>query len=85
MTGSNARPDRTGIRVNRIFKCPVCSERAQSLRILRVKDWRLLEGEFYHPTAICAGTMVVPGLAAAMDLLRLVIEANTDATRKAAA
>jgi len=85
MTGYGTRSDRTGIFVNRIFACPVCKEKAESMRILRVKNWRVLEGEFYHSGATCAGTMVVPGMAAAMDLLRLAIEANNPNVSKSAA
>jgi hypothetical protein len=51
----------------------VCERRAHSFRIVRVKDLRILEGQFYHGMATCAGSMV-PDIAAAMDLLRLKVE-----------
>ncbi len=85
MTGYDIRSDRTGVFVNRIFQCPVCRERAQGLRITGVKDWRVIEGKFHHAKGICSGSMKVPGMAAAMDLLRLAIEANAQAFRKTAA
>ncbi len=74
MTAYNARSNREGIIVERQFECPVCNETAHSLRIVRVRNLRVLEGEFYHATATCAGS-IVPGIAAAMDLLLLAVEA----------
>ena len=36
-------------------------------------DLRTVDGEFYHRTATCAGSMT-PDMPAAMDLLRLAVE-----------
>ncbi len=78
MAACNGRSNRNGFLVERIIECPVCEQRAHSFRIVRVKDLRTLEGEFYHATATCAGSMV-PGIAAAMDLLRLAVEGDSEA------
>jgi hypothetical protein len=73
MAAHNGLSNRGGILVDRIIECPVCEHRARSFRILRVKNLCIIEGEFYHGTATCAGSMV-PDIAAAMDLLRLAVE-----------
>jgi hypothetical protein len=78
MIACNGRSNRDGFLVERIIECPVCKQRAHSFRIVRVKDLHTLEGEFYHATATCAGSMV-PGIAAAMDLLRLAVEGGSEA------
>jgi hypothetical protein len=77
MAVCNRRSHRDGFLVERIIECPVCEQKARSFRIVRVKDLRTLEGEFYHETATCAGSMV-PGIAAAMDLLRLAVERDSE-------
>jgi len=77
MAAYNGRSKRGGILVERVIECPVCQQRAHSFRIVRVKDLRAVEGEFYHRTATCAGSMV-PGIAAAMDLLRLAVEEGSE-------
>jgi len=77
MAPCNGRSRRNGFLVERIIECPVCERRARSFRIVRVKELRILEGEFYHETTTCAGSMV-PGIAAAMDLLRLAVEGDSE-------
>jgi hypothetical protein len=77
MAVCSRRSHRDGFLVERIIECPVCEQKARSFRIVRVKDLRTLEGEFYHETATCAGSMV-PGIAAAMDLLRLAVERDSE-------
>jgi hypothetical protein len=77
MAGYDGRSNRGGILVERIIECPVCEQRAHSFRIVRVKDLRTLDGEFYHRRATCAGSME-PGLTAAMDLLRLAVEGSAE-------
>jgi hypothetical protein len=72
MTAHDRRSKRGGILVERIIECPVCAQKAHSFRIAHVKELRTLEGEFYHARVTCAGSMV-PGIAAAMDLLRLAV------------
>jgi hypothetical protein len=72
----NARNDRSnqeGILLPRVIECPVCGERAHSFRIRRVTDLRTIDGEFYHRTATCSGS-ITPDMPAAMDLLRLTVE-----------
>jgi hypothetical protein len=73
MTGRNDRSNYEGILLPRVIECPVCGERAHSFRIRRVTDLRTVDGEFYHGTATCAGSMT-PDMPAAMDLLRLAVE-----------
>jgi hypothetical protein len=77
MAGFNRRSKRAGILIRRVIECPVCEQRAHSFRIVRVKDLRTLEGEFYHGTATCAGSMV-PEIAGAMDLLRVAAENGSE-------
>jgi hypothetical protein len=64
----------SGILVDRIIECPVCDKKASSFRMLRVRNLHSVDSEFYHGTATCAGS-IVPDIAAAMDLLRLAVEA----------
>ena len=73
MTAPNYRSNREGILLPRVIECPVCGERAHSFRIRRVMDLLTVEGEFYHRTATCAGSMT-PDMPTAMDLLRLAVE-----------
>jgi hypothetical protein len=73
MTARNDRYNHEGILLPRVIECPVCGERAPSFRIRRVMDLRNVDGEFYHRTATCAGSMT-PDMPAAMDLLRLAVE-----------
>jgi hypothetical protein len=73
MTAGNDRFDREGIFLDRVIACPVCGEKAHSFRIRRVMSLRTVDGEFYHRTATCTGSMT-PDMPAAMDLLRLVVE-----------
>jgi hypothetical protein len=73
MTAPNYRSNREGILLPRVIECPVCGERADSFRIRRVMDLLTVEGEFYHRTATCAGSMT-PDMPTAMDLLRLAVE-----------
>ena len=70
MTASNDYFNREGILLHCFIECPVCGEKAHSFRIRRVMNLRTVNGEFYHRTATCAGSMT-PDLPAAMDLLRL--------------
>jgi hypothetical protein len=65
--------DHKGILLPRVIECPVCGERAHSFRIRRVTGLLTVDGEFYHRTATCAGSMT-PDMPAAMDLLRLAVE-----------
>jgi hypothetical protein len=64
--------NRDGILLACVIECPVCGEKAHSFRIRRVMNLRTVNGEFYHRTATCAGSMT-PDLPAAMDLLRLAV------------
>jgi hypothetical protein len=73
MTGDNDHFDHEGILLHRVIECPVCGEKAHSFRIRRVINLRSVDGEFYHRTATCAGSMM-PDMPAAMDLLRLAVE-----------
>jgi hypothetical protein len=73
MTVLNDRSNYEGVLLPRVIECPVCGERAHSFRILRVTDLRTVDGEFYHGTATCSGSMT-PGMPEAMDLLRLEVE-----------
>jgi hypothetical protein len=73
MTAGNDRFNHQGILLPRVIECPVCGERAPSFRIRRVMDLRTVDGEFYHRTATCAGS-ITPDMPAAMDLLRLAVE-----------
>jgi hypothetical protein len=70
MTARNDLSSQEGILLPRVIECPVCGERAHSLRIRRVTDLLTIHAEFYHRTATCAGSMT-PDMPAAMDLLRL--------------
>jgi hypothetical protein len=72
MTASNDHFNREGILLHCIIECPVCGEKAPSFRTRRVMNLRTVNGEFYHRTATCAGSMT-PDLPAAMDLLRLAV------------
>ena len=76
MTARHYRSNHKGILFPRVIECPVCGERAHSFRIRRVTDLRTVDGEFYHRTATCAGSMT-PDMPAAMDLLRLAVEEVT--------
>jgi hypothetical protein len=73
MTARNDRSNHEGILLPGVIECPVCGERAHSFRIRRVTDLRTVDGEFYHRTATCSGSMT-PDMPAAMDLLRLATE-----------
>ena len=73
MTAPNDRSNHEGILLFRVIECPVCGEKAHSFRIRRVMNLRTVDGEFYHGTATCAGSMT-PDIPAAMDLLRLAVE-----------
>lgn len=73
MTAGSSRLNREGIFLDRVIACPVCGENAHSFRIRRVMSLRTVDGEFYHQTATCSGSMT-PDMPAAMDLLRLVVE-----------
>jgi hypothetical protein len=73
MTARHDHSNHEGILFPRVIECPVCGERAHSFRIRRVTDLRTVDGEFYHRTATCAGSMTLD-MAAAMDLLRLAPE-----------
>jgi hypothetical protein len=73
MTARYDHSNHEGILFPRVIECPVCGERAHSFRIRRVTDLRTVDGEFYHRTATCAGSMTLD-MAAAMDLLRLAPE-----------
>ena len=75
MTARNERFNREGILLDRVIACPVCGENAHSFRIRRVLSLRTVDGEFYHRTATCSGSMT-PDMSAAMDLLRLVVEGS---------
>jgi hypothetical protein len=77
MAGNNRRSKRAGILIKRVIECPVCEQRAHSFRIVRVKDLHTVEREFYHRTAKGAGSMA-PGIAAAMDLLRVAAEDSSE-------
>jgi hypothetical protein len=72
MTASNDHFNREGILLHCVIECPVCGEKAHSFRIRRVMNLRTVNGEFYHRTGTCAGSMT-PDLPAAMDLLRLAV------------
>ena len=73
MTAGNKRSNRDGIFLDRVIACPVCGEKAHSFRIRRVISLRTVDGEFYHRTATCTGSMT-PDMPTAMDLLRLAVE-----------
>lgn len=73
MTTPNDRSNHEGILLLRVIECPVCGEKAHSFRIRSVMNLRTVDGEFYHRTATCAGSMT-PDMPAAMDLLRLAVE-----------
>ena len=73
MTAPNDRSNHEGILLLRVIECPVCGEKAHSFRIRSVMNLRTVDGEFYHRTATCAGSMT-PDMPAAMDLLRLAVE-----------
>ena len=73
MTARNDCSNYEGILLPRVIECPVCGERALSFRIRRVTDLRTVDGEFYHRTSTCSGSMT-PDMPAAMDLLRLAVE-----------
>jgi hypothetical protein len=73
MTARNDRSNREGILLPRVIECPVCGERAHSFRIRRVTDLCIIDGEFYHRTATCTGSMTLD-MPAAMDLLRVAVE-----------
>jgi hypothetical protein len=73
MTARNDRSNHEGILLSRIIECPVCGEKAHSFRIRGVINLSTVDGEFYHRTATCAGSMT-PDMPAAMDLLRLAVE-----------
>ena len=73
MTAPNDRSNNEGILLLRVIECPVCGEKAHSFRIRKVMNLRTVDGEFYHNTATCAGSMT-PDMPAAMDLLRLAVE-----------
>ena len=66
MTARNDRSGYEGILLPRVIECPVCGERAHSFRIRTVTDLRTVDGEFYHRTATCAGSMT-PDMPAAME------------------
>jgi hypothetical protein len=72
VTGSEIQRNREGILLHCVIECPVCGEKARSFRIRRVMNLHTVNGEFYHRTATCAGSMT-PDLPAAMDLLRLAV------------
>jgi hypothetical protein len=73
MTERNDRSNHERILFLRVMECPVCSERAHSFHIRRVTDLLTVDGEFYHRTPTCAGSMTLDMLTA-MDLLRLAVE-----------
>jgi hypothetical protein len=73
MSARNDRCNHEGIFLPRVIECPVCGESAHSFRIRRVMNLRTVDGEFYHRTATCAGSMTLD-MPAAMDLLRLAVE-----------
>ena len=73
MTTNNDHFNREGILLPYVIECPVCGEKAHSFRIRSVMNLSTVDGEFYHRTATCAGSMT-PDMPAAMDLLRLVVE-----------
>jgi hypothetical protein len=73
MSVRNDRSIHEGIFLPRVIECPVCGKRAHSFRIRRVMNLRTVDGEFYHKSATCAGSMT-PDMPAAMDLLRLAVE-----------
>jgi hypothetical protein len=64
MTAWNDRSKRERILFPRAIECPVCGESAHSFRIRRVRDLRTVDGEFYHRTATCAGSMTRDALVA---------------------
>jgi len=76
MTASNDHFNREGILLHCVIECPVCGEKAHSFRIRSVMNLRTVDGEFYHRTATCAGSMT-PDMPAAMDLLRLAVEGSS--------
>ncbi len=76
MTVPNKRFTREGILLDRVIACPVCGEKAHSFRIRRVMSLRTVDGEFYHQTTTCTGSMT-PDMPAAMDLLRLAVEGSS--------
>jgi hypothetical protein len=67
MTAPNDRSNREGILLPHVIECPVCGETAHSFRIRRVTDLLTVDGEFYHRTATCAGSMTLD-MPEAMDL-----------------
>jgi hypothetical protein len=73
MTARNDRSNHEGILFLHVMECPVCGERAPSFRIRKVTDLHTVDGEFYHRTATCAGSMTLDKRTA-MDLLRLAVE-----------
>jgi hypothetical protein len=73
MTAQNDGSKHEGILLHRIIECPVCGETARSFRLRSVRNLRIVDTEFYHRTAACAGSMT-PDMSAAMDLLRLAVE-----------
>jgi hypothetical protein len=75
MTARNDRSKREGILFSHVIECPVCGERAHSFRIRRVRDLRTVDGEFYHRTATCAGSMT-RDTPVAMEVLRLAVESD---------
>ncbi len=77
MTVRNERSNHDGVFLHRVIACPVCGEKAHSFRIRRVLNLRTVDAEFYHRTATCAGSMT-PDMPAAMDLLRLAVEAHAE-------
>jgi hypothetical protein len=72
MTAGNDRFNREGIFLPCVIECPACGEKAHSFRMRRVMSLRTVDGEFYHRTTTCAGSMT-PDLPKAMDLLRLAV------------
>jgi hypothetical protein len=75
MTASNDRSKREGILFPHVIECPVCGERAHSFRIRRVRDLRTVDGEFYHRTATCAGSMT-RDTPVDMEVLRPAVESD---------
>jgi hypothetical protein len=62
MTAPKDRSNREGILLPRVIECPVCGARAHSFRIRRVTDLLTVDGEFYHGTATCAGSMTLEAM-----------------------
>jgi hypothetical protein len=73
VSAQNNRFKHEGIFLPRVIECPVCGASAHSFRIRRVTNLRTVDGEFYHRTATCTGS-ITPDMPAAMDLLRLAVE-----------